>query len=59
MVARAYIFQKVKNYDCRHQLEKLKAEKFLMGEWSGICDLQLILFRAISNDLLYQGRYYF
>lgn len=39
MVARAYIFQKVKNYDCRHQLEKLKAEKFLMGEWSGICDL--------------------
>lgn len=24
MVAGAHIFEKVKNYDCRHQLEKLK-----------------------------------
>lgn len=31
MVAGAHIFEKVKKYDCRHQLEKLKAEKFLMG----------------------------
>lgn len=31
MVAGAHIFEKVKNYDCRHQLEKLKAETFLMG----------------------------
>lgn len=52
MVAGAHIFEKVKNYDCRHQLEKLKAEKFLMGEWSEICDPQLVLFCAISNDLL-------
>lgn len=31
MAARAHIFQKVKNYDCRHQLEKLKAEKISNG----------------------------
>lgn len=48
MVAGAHIFEKVKNYDCRHQLEKLKAEK----EWSEICDPQLVLFCAISSDLL-------
>lgn len=49
MVAGAHIFEKVKNYDCRHQLEKLKAEKFLMGGMEGdlrstvssvLCDLQ-------------------
>lgn len=51
MVAGAHIFEKVKNYDCRHQLEKLKAEKFLMGGME-ICDPQLVLFCAISSDLL-------